>query len=152
MKKIFSLILASMLTVSAVVLTSCGETETTGNESNDNAANTVSVTITNALDDTVLLEALVDYEENMTVLDATIIACAANGVSYEIDEETSELISLGGLVDFLHADDTEEENQWLYTLNGKDVSATDGYTYKPSENVIAAGDAIAWEYDAAVVE
>lgn len=151
MKKIFAILLASMLTVSAVMLTSCGEkgeNETNG----DNSTSTVTVTVTNALEDEIIVSALVDYEENMTVLEATILACASNGVSYEINEETNELISISGLVDFLYSDDAENANQWIYTLNGKDVSNTDGYTYNPSENIISTGDVVAWEYNSAADE
>jgi len=164
MKKIFALLLASLMTVSAVMLTSCGETQPNADdtpgtetevsgETESTDATTVAVKIVNAIDgEDVLLDALVEYEEEMTVLDATLTACAINGIDYVIDEETNALESLAGLADFLHSDEATENNQWIYTLNGEDVYSADNYTYEPSENAVAAGDAIVWTYNVAVAE
>ena len=165
MKKIFALLLASVMAVSAVMFTSCGETEpnaddTPGTEtevSEESAestdATTVAVKIVNAIDgETVILDALVEYEAEMTVLDATLTACAINDIEYSINEETSALESLTGLADFLYSDEATENNQWIYTLNGDDVYSADNYNYDPSTNPVAAGDAIVWTYNVAVAE
>lgn len=144
MKKLFFLLLASILTVSALSLSSCGKKDNeTAPDANDN--NTVTVQITDKVNGSDILSYAVPYEENATVLGMTVTACASNGIAYELNDDETGFKSMNGLVDFAYSD-TEDQNQWHYLLNDHD--GMDDADYNPAEKSVKAGDVIVWQYEA----
>lgn len=142
MKKLFSLLLASVLTVSVLSLSSCAKKDTEGD---DGKTDSVTVQIVDKVGGKDILTYAVPYEENATVLGMTVTACASNGIAYELNDEENAFKSIDGLADFAYAD-SDDSNQWHYLLNGHD--GIDENDYAPAEKQVVSGDVIVWEYEA----
>lgn len=145
-KRIFAILLTSTLTASALLLSSCGKN---GDEQGSDDALTVVVTVVDDVNGKDILSYAVPYEENTTVLEYTVTACASNGINYELSDNDESFKSLDGLADYAYAD-TEESNYWHYLLNDHD--GIDEADYAPSTKIASAGDVITWKYSVAVSE
>lgn len=142
MKKILSVILTAALALSAGALCSCDK-ENNAQNVDENSYVLVSV-VDEINNNTVLENAAVAYAEGMTVLDATVKACADAGIVYEITEDGTALMSVDGLVDFYYSDDAENNNQWIFAVNGNNSFETD--EEYSAGNAISSGDEIVWTY------
>ena len=147
MKKLLSVLLASVLTVSALALSSCGKKDNAdGGNEGGNETPSVTVTIVDKVGGKDILSYNVPYEDNATVLGMTVTACASNGLAYELNDDENAFKSIDGLYDFAYSD-SEDMNQWHYLLNDHD--GIDESDYAPAEKAVAAGDKIVWQYDEA---
>ena len=142
MKKILSVILTVALALSTCALYSCDKEN--GEATTDENAYVLVSVVDNVNNTTILEDAAVAYTEGMTVLGATIKACADAGIVYEITEDGTALMSVDGLVDFYYSDDAENNNQWIFAVNGKNSFETD--EEYSAGNVVASGDEIVWTY------
>lgn len=142
-KRIIALAVCAVLLVSAFALTAC-------NEKNGASSEVVSVKIENATDGTVILDSVIEYTKNMTVLSATVSALMNANIPYAINEEGTALISIAELTDFIYSEEPGNNCQWIYDLNGQNSYAEE--TYSPATQTLNANDVIVWHYDVAVAE
>lgn len=145
MKKTLSIIIALTLVLSVCMLCSCDKEKTPV----DTSA-VVNVSVVDEIGGTTILEsATVPYSEGMTVLGASVQAFADAGVVYELTEDGSALVSINELVDFYYSTNADNNNQWIFAVNGKSTFETDD-AYS-AENAVAAGDTIVWTYSEAEI-
>lgn len=143
-KRIIALALCTVLMASVFALASCGKKDSANVE-------VVSVKIENATDGTVILDSVVEYTKDMTVLQATVSALMNANVPYTINEEGTALISIDNLTDFIYSEEPGNNCQWIYDLNGENSYASEE-TYSPATQTLSANDVIVWHYDVAVAE
>lgn len=140
MKRIFAILLTSTLTASTLLLSSCGKRDS--EQSSDDVL-TVIVNITDDVNGKEILSYAVPYEEETSVLEYTVTACASNGVNYELSDNDESFKSIDSLADFAYSE-TDDSNYWHYLLNDHD--GIDEADYAPSTKIASAGDVITWKY------